>query len=83
MSNSIIIRFKPKGDKELIRSLKTLSNLQIQLERGMKKTAVASGVLGTSLKRNQKRATALGNTFSTARSKCCFSLLLCLLVAGS
>ena len=69
MSNSIIIRFKPKGDKELIRSLKTLSNLQIQLERGMKKTAVASGVLGTSFKRNQKRATALGNTFSTARSK--------------
>ena len=47
MSNSIIIRFKPKGDKELIRSLKTLSNLQIQLERGMKKTAVASGVVGT------------------------------------
>ena len=69
MSNSIIIRFKPKGDKELIRSLKTISNLQIQLERGMKKTAVASGVLGTSFKRNQKRATALGNTFSTARSK--------------
>ena len=69
MSNSIIIRFKPKGDKELIASLKTLSRLQRQLEGELKKTTRASDILGTSFKRNQKGATDLGNAFSTARSK--------------
>ena len=69
MSNSIIIRFKPKGDKELIASLKTLSRLQRQLEGELKKTGRASGLLGRAFGRNQKSATALGNAFSTARSK--------------
>ena len=69
MSNSIIIRFKPKGDKELIASLRVLTRLQKQLQGELKKTTKSSNVLGRAFSRNQKNATMLGNAFSTMRSK--------------
>ena len=69
MANSIIIKFQPKGDKELLRSLKRLNQLQKQLEGQIKETARSTGVLTTSFDRNRKSGKALGNTFSTMRSK--------------
>ena len=69
MANSIIIRFQPKGDKELLRSLKRLNQLQKELEGQVKATTRSTGLLSTSFDRNRKSGNALGNTFSTLRSK--------------
>ena len=69
MANSIIIRFQPKGDKELLRSLRRLNQIQKQLEGQIKETGKASTLLGTKFQRLRKSGNALGNTFATMRSK--------------
>ena len=69
MANSIIIKFQPKGDKELLRSLQRLNQIQKQLEGQIKETTSSSGLLDTSFQRNRKTGNELGNTFSTLRSK--------------
>ena len=69
MANSIIIRFQPKGDKQLLASLKALSKLQKELEGQIRQTSKSSGALNTAFERNRKSGNALGNTFSTMRSK--------------
>ena len=69
MANSIIIRFQPKGDKELLRSLRRLNQIQKQLEGQIKETGKASTLLGTKFQRLRKSGNALGNTFATIRSK--------------
>ena len=63
MSNSIIIRFKPKGDKELIASLRVLTRLQKQLQGELKKTTKSSNVLGRAFSRNQKKCYNAGKCF--------------------
>ena len=69
MSNKIIIRFQPKGDKALIAALRKLDKLQKQLEGQTKQTAGAMGFLGTQFKRNSKRAGTFALSLSTIRSK--------------
>tara|TARA_Y100000590_G_scaffold466960_1_gene644063 strand:- start:118 stop:2322 length:2205 start_codon:yes stop_codon:yes gene_type:complete len=60
VSNSIIIRFKPKGDKELIRALQALALAQARLEKNtaaVKRELRALGVSGALATRNLRNVT--------------------------
>tara|TARA_R100001443_G_scaffold1147_1_gene4430 strand:+ start:5147 stop:6880 length:1734 start_codon:yes stop_codon:yes gene_type:complete len=76
MSNSIIVRFQPKGDKDLIRAIQALALAQARLEKNTKEVQKelarlgARGQLATKYLRNVNRETvSAGSAFSVFRSK--------------
>ena len=69
MSDKIVIKFKPEGDKKLISAINKLASAQKRLEGTTEGAAEQTGILGRKFARNQKDAGLLGNAFSTLRSK--------------
>ena len=90
MANSIIIKFQPKGDKELIRAIQSLALAQSRLEKNTKKVKQelerlgARGALATKHLRNvQTSSTGAASAFSVLRSKLLLASFGFTLFAGS
>ena len=74
--NQILVKFTPKGDKELINAINKLATAQKTLEKRLKgvdtankKTSKSSGLLDTNNKRLAQTNGMLANSFATIRSK--------------
>jgi len=67
--SDIIVEFKPKGDKELVRAIKALQKAKLGLKNSTDKATNSLGLFDTKTKRNAKSMSNLSVAFSTARSK--------------
>mgnify|MGYP003113769168 CR=1 FL=1 len=90
MANSIIIRFQPKGDKQLIKAIQALALAQSRLEKNTKQVQKelrelgARGALATKTLRNVSRDSAgAASAFSVLRSKLLLASFGFSLFAGS
>ncbi|QDP51798.1 MAG: hypothetical protein GOVbin212_17 [Prokaryotic dsDNA virus sp.] len=66
---TILVNFRARGDKKLIRSMYALAQAQARLEKNAKTAAVSQTFLGTAFSRNTKGASAFSLSLSTLRSK--------------
>jgi len=90
VSNSIIIKFQPKGDKDLIRAIQSLALAQSRLEKNTKKVKEelhrlgVKGALATKHLRNvQTTSVGAASAFSVLRSKLLLASFGFTLFAGS
>tara|TARA_R100001015_G_C4635112_1_gene203521 strand:- start:4596 stop:7016 length:2421 start_codon:yes stop_codon:yes gene_type:complete len=90
VANSIIIRFQPKGDKQLIKAIQALALAQSRLEKNTKQVQKelrelgARGALATKTLRNVSRDSAgAASAFSVLRSKLLLASFGFSLFAGS
>ena len=67
--NNITIKFKPSGDKELLRALRNLAKAQREFEGATKEAGKASKDFDKHTQRNTARLGGMGNAFATVRSK--------------
>jgi len=67
--SDIIVQFKPKGDRELVRAIEALQKAKGRLKTTTDKTSKSLGMFDTRTKRNAKSMSNLGLAFSTVRSK--------------